>query len=191
MHQSWRQGASLIHGVLLAGLLLAGGGRVLCGATARKGVARRFRQPAVSLHRPARRQCILGSHARDGLRRRPESHRRIPVGGGSLRSSSRAHGEVLQQKVDVLVTVATVRRGRRQECDEHGAHRWHRHGRSGAHRRRRTASPGPGGNLTGLSMGWGDGMAGKWLELLQEAVPRLSTVGRGCESGQPAWCKIS
>jgi putative ABC transport system substrate-binding protein len=34
----------------------------------------------------------------------------------------------------------------------------------------------PGGNVTGMSMGWGDGMAGKWLELLQETVPRLSTV---------------
>ncbi|HEY2980784.1 MAG TPA: ABC transporter substrate-binding protein [Anaerolineales bacterium] len=34
----------------------------------------------------------------------------------------------------------------------------------------------PGSNLTGLSTGWGDGMVGKWLELLQETVPRLSTV---------------
>jgi ABC-type uncharacterized transport system substrate-binding protein len=34
----------------------------------------------------------------------------------------------------------------------------------------------PGGNLTGLSLGWGEGIAGKWLELLQETVPRLSTV---------------
>ena len=34
----------------------------------------------------------------------------------------------------------------------------------------------PGGNLTGLSLGWDVGMAGKWLELLQETVPRLSTV---------------
>jgi putative tryptophan/tyrosine transport system substrate-binding protein len=34
----------------------------------------------------------------------------------------------------------------------------------------------PGGNLTGLSMGWTEGIAGKWLELLQETVPRLSTV---------------
>jgi putative ABC transport system substrate-binding protein len=34
----------------------------------------------------------------------------------------------------------------------------------------------PGGNLTGLSMEWGEGIAGKWVELLQEAVPRLSTV---------------
>ena len=34
----------------------------------------------------------------------------------------------------------------------------------------------PGGNLTGLSLGWGEGMAGKWLELLKETVPRLSVV---------------
>ena len=34
----------------------------------------------------------------------------------------------------------------------------------------------PGANLTGLSVGWTDRMPGKWLELLQETVPRLSTV---------------
>jgi putative tryptophan/tyrosine transport system substrate-binding protein len=34
----------------------------------------------------------------------------------------------------------------------------------------------PGGNLTGTSVGWAEGIGGKWLELLQEAVPRLSTV---------------
>jgi putative ABC transport system substrate-binding protein len=34
----------------------------------------------------------------------------------------------------------------------------------------------PGGNVTGLSMGHTEGMVGKWLELLQETVPRLSTV---------------
>jgi putative ABC transport system substrate-binding protein len=34
----------------------------------------------------------------------------------------------------------------------------------------------PGGNLTGMSVGWGQGMGGKWLELLQETVPRLYTV---------------
>jgi putative ABC transport system substrate-binding protein len=33
----------------------------------------------------------------------------------------------------------------------------------------------PGGNLTGLSLGWAD-VGGKWLQLLQEIVPRLSTV---------------
>jgi putative ABC transport system substrate-binding protein len=34
----------------------------------------------------------------------------------------------------------------------------------------------PGGNLTALSLGWGEGMAGKWLELLREVVPRLKTL---------------
>ena len=34
----------------------------------------------------------------------------------------------------------------------------------------------PEGNLTGLSLGWAEGMAGKRLELLQETVPHLSTV---------------
>jgi putative ABC transport system substrate-binding protein len=34
----------------------------------------------------------------------------------------------------------------------------------------------PSGNLTGLSMGWAEGIGGKWLELLQETVPGLSTV---------------
>ena len=34
----------------------------------------------------------------------------------------------------------------------------------------------PGGNLTGVTTGFAEGFAGKWLELLQEAVPRLSTL---------------
>ena len=34
----------------------------------------------------------------------------------------------------------------------------------------------PGGNLTGLSLGWAQGLPGKWLELLQETVLRLVTV---------------
>ena len=34
----------------------------------------------------------------------------------------------------------------------------------------------PGGNLTGLSLGWTQGLPGKWLELLQETLPRLVTV---------------
>jgi len=34
----------------------------------------------------------------------------------------------------------------------------------------------PGGNLTGLSLAWGEGVGGKWLELLQEIVPRLTAV---------------
>ncbi|MEO8628880.1 MAG: ABC transporter substrate-binding protein [Betaproteobacteria bacterium] len=34
----------------------------------------------------------------------------------------------------------------------------------------------PGGNVTGTSMGYGEDFSGKWLQLLQETVPRLSTV---------------
>ena len=34
----------------------------------------------------------------------------------------------------------------------------------------------PGGNLTGLSLQMTEGIPGKWLELLQETVPRLHTV---------------
>jgi putative ABC transport system substrate-binding protein len=34
----------------------------------------------------------------------------------------------------------------------------------------------PGGNLTGLSLGWTQGIPGKLLELMQEAIPRLTTV---------------
>lgn len=34
----------------------------------------------------------------------------------------------------------------------------------------------PEGNLTGTSTGWAEGVGGKWLELLQEVLPRLSTV---------------
>lgn len=34
----------------------------------------------------------------------------------------------------------------------------------------------PGGHLTGLSLAWTGGIQGKWLELLQETVPKLSTV---------------
>ncbi len=34
----------------------------------------------------------------------------------------------------------------------------------------------PGGNLTGISLAFAEGFGGKWLELLHETVPRLSTV---------------
>ena len=43
----------------------------------------------------------------------------------------------------------------------------------------------PGGNLTGLSSGWGPELAGKWLELLQETVPHLSTVAVIANPDQP------
>ena len=35
----------------------------------------------------------------------------------------------------------------------------------------------PGANLTGLSLGYSEGFSGKWLEMLRETVPQLSTVG--------------
>src|SRR5262249_24395202 len=34
----------------------------------------------------------------------------------------------------------------------------------------------PGGNITGMSLGTEDGVAGKWLELLKQAVPTLAGV---------------
>ena len=34
----------------------------------------------------------------------------------------------------------------------------------------------PGGNLTGMSVEWDQGMGGKWLELAQETIPQPSTV---------------
>ncbi|PWT71990.1 MAG: ABC transporter substrate-binding protein [Proteobacteria bacterium] len=43
----------------------------------------------------------------------------------------------------------------------------------------------PGGNLTGLSIGWEEGMAGKWLELLRETVPGVSQVAVIVNLGNP------
>jgi len=43
----------------------------------------------------------------------------------------------------------------------------------------------PGGNVTGLSITLGDELAGKWLELLGEAVPRLSRVSVLWNSSNP------
>jgi putative ABC transport system substrate-binding protein len=45
----------------------------------------------------------------------------------------------------------------------------------------------PDGNLTGLSVGWGEGIAGKWLELLQETVPRLVAVAVIGNPGNPTY----
>src|SRR6185436_19558865 len=44
----------------------------------------------------------------------------------------------------------------------------------------------PGGNLTGLSLGWGDGIGGKYLELIQEIVPRLTAVAVMTNPDNPA-----
>ena len=43
----------------------------------------------------------------------------------------------------------------------------------------------PGGNLTGLSLQWED-LGGKWLELLHETIPRLSTVAVIANPDSPA-----
>jgi putative ABC transport system substrate-binding protein len=48
----------------------------------------------------------------------------------------------------------------------------------------------PGGNLTGLSGAWDEAFAGKWLELLQEAVPRLATVAVLGHPGNPLTAKV-
>ena len=43
----------------------------------------------------------------------------------------------------------------------------------------------PGGNFTGLSIGYSEGIVGESLELLQETVPRLSTVAVITNAGNP------
>jgi putative ABC transport system substrate-binding protein len=44
----------------------------------------------------------------------------------------------------------------------------------------------PGGNLTGLSLGYSDEFSGKWLELLREVVPHLFTVAVISNPDNPA-----
>ena len=43
----------------------------------------------------------------------------------------------------------------------------------------------PGGNLTGTSVGWAEGIGGKWLELLRETVPQLSQIAVIADSSNP------
>lgn len=47
----------------------------------------------------------------------------------------------------------------------------------------------PEGNLTGLSLGYGDGIAGKWLELLKEAAPGMSQCAALWSSSNPVHAK--
>jgi putative ABC transport system substrate-binding protein len=47
----------------------------------------------------------------------------------------------------------------------------------------------PEGNLTGLSLGYGDGIAGKWLELLKEAAPAMSQCAALWSSSNPVHAK--
>ena len=44
----------------------------------------------------------------------------------------------------------------------------------------------PGGNITGLSLAFGERFAGKWVELLREAVPGVSHVAAMLSSSNPA-----
>ena len=43
----------------------------------------------------------------------------------------------------------------------------------------------PGGNLTGLSLAWSEGIPGKWLELLHDVVPQLTSVAVLVYPGHP------
>ncbi|MGH8866052.1 MAG: ABC transporter substrate-binding protein, partial [Burkholderiales bacterium] len=49
----------------------------------------------------------------------------------------------------------------------------------------------PGGNLTGLSLEMTQDLSGKWLELLQETVPRLSTVAVIANTASPFVRKVT
>src|SRR5262245_29418357 len=48
----------------------------------------------------------------------------------------------------------------------------------------------PGGNITGLSVAWGEGIKGKWVEFIKEAVPTASRIGvlvNSANPDHPAW----
>lgn len=50
----------------------------------------------------------------------------------------------------------------------------------------------PGGNITGVSMAVGDGFAGKWVQLLKDALPRVSSVAALAQTSHPlkgTWVK--
>jgi putative tryptophan/tyrosine transport system substrate-binding protein len=83
--------------------------------------------------------------------------------------------DAIGRKVDVLVTYGTHSRPRRKEDYEHDAYCCRCVRRS---RRLWVAEclARPGGNLTGMSVQANEDLSGKWLELLQETVPRLSTI---------------
>jgi putative ABC transport system substrate-binding protein len=48
----------------------------------------------------------------------------------------------------------------------------------------------PGGNITGISLAYGDGFAGKWLELLKEAAPDVSRFAALWSSSNAAAAKF-
>jgi putative ABC transport system substrate-binding protein len=182
LHQSWWR-VSLIHGVLLAGLLLVGSIAYAApppGKVSRVG----FVSPQSPSTAPRGVNAFWD-----------RMHEMGYVEGQNLVVESRwaedrydllpaLTAEVLQQQVDVLVTVASAGAIAAKNASSTvsivgvGMADPERAGLVGSLAR-------PGGNLTGLSMGWGEGMAGKWLELLQEVVPRLSTLALVANPGNP------
>jgi ABC-type uncharacterized transport system substrate-binding protein len=83
--------------------------------------------------------------------------------------------EVIDRKVDVLVTYGTAGAiAARKATSTVPIVAWALHDpvRTGL----AASLARPGSNLTGLSGGYAEGLSGKFLELLQDAVPRLSTV---------------
>ena len=94
---------------------------------------------------------------------------------GNLDHQPRLMSDVLGRKVDVLVTYGTVAaiaaKAATGTVPIVGAIMGDPIGSGLAASLAR-----PGGNLTGLSAGYAEGMAGKWLELLHECVPSLSTI---------------
>jgi putative ABC transport system substrate-binding protein len=184
LHPVWRQGASLIHGILLAGLLLPGGSASHAAPPPGKVSRVGFVSPQSPSTAPRGvnafwdRMRELGYIEGQNLvvesRWAEDRYDRLPA----------LIAEVLQRKVDVLVTVAAVGAVAARNATSTipivgvGIADPVRTGLVNSLAR-------PGGNLTGMSMGWGDGMAGKWLELLQETVPKLSTVAVLFNPGNP------
>ena len=94
---------------------------------------------------------------------------------GHLDRLPRLIGEVIGQKVDVLLTRTTA--GALAAKNATSTIPIVAIGMGDPVRSGLVASLGrPGGNLTGMSVGYVEGFSGKWLELMQETVPRLSTV---------------
>jgi len=96
-------------------------------------------------------------------------------GGGSAERLPALVAEVIERDVDVLVTYgtpATIAAKNATSTIPIVAAAMGEPLRTGL----ATNLPRPGGNLTGLSLAWGEGVQTKWLELLQECIPRLTTV---------------
>jgi putative ABC transport system substrate-binding protein len=97
--------------------------------------------------------------------------------------------ELIRLKVDVIAA-GNPNRSPWQRRDEHHSHRGHRARAPVARPRRESRAPG--GNVTGVSLIAGPEIGGKCLELLTEAVPRVSRVAlliRADHPGHAAWVK--